>query len=238
MKLLIIAATATEIMPFLKVMEQRAVNGIWTSAHNDNRNGDELVKSSSLSVSTLITGIGICATTYQLTKHLQSNRYDFMLQVGIAGSYNLQTPLGTLVFVKSEQFGDLGAEDDTRFLNVFDMGIAGIDELPYEAGKIVNQLNTQQYKLNLPQVKGLTVNTCSGNETTILMRNTKFGCDVESMEGAACHYISTMEGISFAQVRAISNYVTKRDKGSWKMKEAITMLNEWLIGYIDVMSKI
>ena len=53
------------------------------------------------------------------------------------------------------------------------------------------------------------------------------------MEGAAFHYVCLKEHVPFAQVRAISNFVTPRDKSQWQMKKAITNLNKWLIKFIE-----
>jgi futalosine hydrolase len=76
------------------------------------------------------------------------------------------------------------------------------------------------------------VNTVSGSEPTIKLRSEKYNATVESMEGAAFHYVCLQEGVAFAQVRAISNYVMPRDKSQWQMKDAIFNLNNWLISFI------
>jgi futalosine hydrolase len=46
------------------------------------------------------------------------------------------------------------------------------------------------------------------------------------MEGAAFMFASQMHGVPFAQVRAVSNAVERRNRGAWKMTEAIAALNE------------
>ena len=53
----------------------------------------------------------------------------------------------------------------------------------------------------------------------------KFGADIESMEGAAFHYVCLQEKIKFLQLRSISNIAGERDKTKWTMKEAIVNLN-------------
>jgi futalosine hydrolase len=52
---------------------------------------------------------------------------------------------------------------------------------------------------------------------------------VESMEGAALHYVCLMEGIPFLQIRSVSNVTGDRDKNRWKLKEAIENLNKSLV---------
>ena len=48
----------------------------------------------------------------------------------------------------------------------------------------------------------------------------KFLPVIESMEGAALHYVCLMEKIPFLQIRSISNYIGERDKKKWNMKDA------------------
>jgi futalosine hydrolase len=50
--------------------------------------------------------------------------------------------------------------------------------------------------------------------------------DVESMEGAAFMYASLIAGVPFAQVRAVSNMVERRNRGAWKIDAAITALGD------------
>ena len=54
----------------------------------------------------------------------------------------------------------------------------------------------------------------------------KFNPGIESMEGAALHYVCLLQKVSFLQLRSISNMVGERDKSKWAMKEAINNLNE------------
>ena len=55
-----------------------------------------------------------------------------------------------------------------------------------------------------------------------------FNADIETMEGAALHYVCLQEHIPFLQIRSISNHVGERDKTKWKIKEAIENLNKEL----------
>ncbi|HVG69567.1 MAG TPA: hypothetical protein VM819_01615, partial [Vicinamibacterales bacterium] len=53
----------------------------------------------------------------------------------------------------------------------------------------------------------------------------RYDPDVESMEGAAFMYASLIAGVPFAQVRAVSNAVERRNRGAWKMDQAIKALS-------------
>ncbi|MES2701175.1 MAG: futalosine hydrolase [Bacteroidota bacterium] len=207
MKLLIVAATEAEIGPFLEDRENAGADA---------------------AAEVLITGVGMVATTYALTKHLQACKYDLVLQVGIGGSFDKSIEPGSLVFVNSDRYGDLGAEDHDNYIDIFEMGLMDKDSHPHSKGMLTNPISPVCEHITLPKTNGLTVNTVSGNERTIQQRTDRYGCAVESMEGAAFHYVCLREGIAFAQVRAISNYVTPRDKSQWRMQDAISNLNKWL----------
>ena len=211
MKLLIVAATEAEINPTIEYLHNSHF------AHG--------------MVEVLITGVGMVATTYALTKQLQKQQYDLVLQAGVGGSFDRAIALGSLVFVTSERFGDLGAEDHDDYIDIFDMGL--IPEGPPFTGNLLQTpLLPVHGRISLPRVSGLTINTVSGRESTIALRTERFGSQVESMEGAALHYVCLMENIPFAQVRALSNYVIPRDKSQWQMKDAIINLNSWLTEFI------
>jgi futalosine hydrolase len=220
MKILLVAATALEIAALLQHLQQhwQSIDAA-TFMHNDT------------TVSLCITGVGMVAATYAVTKALFSETYDLALQAGVGGSFNRDIALGTVVQVTSDQYGDLGAEDHDAFLDIFDMGLLQKEEHPYTDGKLVMPGDTL-FEKALPVVSGITVNTVSGNAAIIAARSLRYKADVESMEGAAFHYTCLREQVPFAQVRAISNYVEPRNREVWKMKEAIINLNNWLIDYL------
>ncbi len=213
MNLLIVSATEAEIAPFTQYMQTARLRG-------------------GVSGGILYTGVGMLNATYELTKHLATNSYDLVLQVGVAGSYGRGIDPGKVVFVTSDQYGDLGAEDHDNYIDIFDMGLMQQDARPFVNGKLLTPLLSIHNRIQLMQVSGITVNTVSGNEHTIKRRHEKYHADVETMEGVALHYVCLKEKVTFAQVRAISNYVQPRDRSSWRMQEAITNLNNWLIDFI------
>jgi futalosine hydrolase len=52
------------------------------------------------------------------------------------------------------------------------------------------------------------------------------------MEGAALHYVCLQMNRPFLQIRAISNYVTPRNRAAWKIGEAVMALNAQLIDWL------
>jgi futalosine hydrolase len=92
--------------------------------------------------------------------------------------------------------------------------------------------------LKLPTKKGVTVNTISTDKNKIDLYHSRYKATLESMEGAALHYMGRDLNIPFIQLRAVSNYVGERNKAKWEMKEAIYNLNETLLQYLDALHQI
>lgn len=215
MKILIVAATTEEILPFLKWMEEKP------SEHHQ--------------IDTLVTSVGLVATTFHLTYVLTHNEFDLVIQAGIAGSFRKNLPIGQTVFVVTETFADLGSEDkDGQFISAFDMGFIKTDEFPFTEGRIHNP--GAEAADFLKQVHAISSNTSHGKKSSIDLIIKQFNPDIESMEGAAFFYTCRMMDVHFLEIRAISNYVEPRDKSSWNIPLAIDNLNETLIGIVDVLS--
>jgi futalosine hydrolase len=221
MKLLLVAATGFELEPTSEYLRK-----------NWNEVNESFYTKGDNSITTCISGVGIMATAYTLSKQLQDH-FDLALQAGVGGGFDRELKLGQLVFIKSEQLGDLGAEDHYSFLDLFDLDLLKPGAAPFTGKELVTPILPVHEKIDLPHVNGITVNTVAGSEFTVQMRKDKFAPQVESMEGAAFHYVCLKEKIPFAQIRSISNYAEPRDKTKWQMKEAIIALNKWLIDFIE-----
>ena len=145
--------------------------------------------------------------------------------MGVCGSFNPNLPPGSVVHVTADRFPELGAEDGDAFLSIHDLKLLGEDEFPFESGMLVNAVPPALSPLSeLKQVTGITVNTVHGNDRTIAAVRERYRPDVESMEGAAFMYSCLVAGVPFAQVRAVSNAVERRNRGAWRMDPAISAL--------------
>lgn len=223
--MLLVAATRAEIGPTLEYLAPYKVGSM----------GDHYVMGN-LQVGLCISGVGLMATTYALTRAVPGDKYDLILQVGIAGSFDPALPLGETVWITTEMLGDQGAEDNGAYLDTFELGLAEPDAAPFENRALPTPHHEIHKHIRLPKVSGLTVNAVSGHMPTIDLRRSKYGCQVESMEGATLHYVCLQLGVPFAQVRTISNYVTPRDKNTWELGMAVKNLNEWLGGFLQEIS--
>jgi futalosine hydrolase len=184
-----------------------------------------------LFVSLLLTGAGLPISMYAHTKALSKQRYDLVINAGIAGAIDRNLAIGDVVQVVSERFGDLGIEDkDGSFKDLFALELLQSDEPPFENGLLKNPIADFNF---LPPVRGVTVNTIKGATTSIPTWLVQANADVESMEGAACFYVCLLEKMPFLEVRAISNYVEPRNRANWNLPLSIHQLNQVLIEMVE-----
>jgi futalosine hydrolase len=221
MKILLVAATVAEILPAL------AHYGITVSRAHKQR-----FTTSRHTVHICITGGGLMQATFSLARVLLEDKYDFALQAGIGGTFDLQDVLGNVVAVRRERLGDAGAEDQEQFIDLFDLGFADKHERPFHDGWLVNPMTGIPFLLPNEIRDGITVSTVSGHAPTIEKRRAQFNPGVESMEGAALHYTCLQLNIPFLQIRALSNYITPRNRDSWQIGKAIASLNNTLIDWL------
>ena len=173
-------------------------------------------------------------TAYFLGRQLETANYDFAVNAGIAGTFNKSMPPGTVVNVVEDCIPEFGAEDGTKFLSVFELGLVDPDVWPYRQGKLVNDSFADATwpglkKINqLPTATAITSNTVRGSIQGIEWIRQLALADLESMEGAAFFYACLVKRISFLQLRAVSNFVEERDKSSWNLDLALKNLNRVL----------
>ena len=99
MKSLLCGATTYELTPAIRWLEENARKKNFSTFMLD---GQE--------IQILVTGVGLVQATFSLTKMLQAERYDLLVQIGIGGSYRKDDSLGSVVQVVEECFGDLAGE--------------------------------------------------------------------------------------------------------------------------------
>lgn len=215
MPITIVAATEAEILPTIRFLSGKGFE----------------VQGNKIQL--LITGVGLMAATYSLTRHTTLQKPHLMIQAGIAGSFSEQLPILSTVVVADDGMGDLGAEEQGHFKDIFDLHLADQNNFPFTDRRLENPTIDNWQTAGFKAVHGITVNEISTRESRIQELKKKYQADLESMEGAAIHYVCLQEKISFVQLRCISNFVGERDKKNWKLKESIEVLNESLIQLIQ-----
>jgi energy-coupling factor transporter ATP-binding protein EcfA2 len=106
--ILVVAATVKEIEPFIR----HCKNSDWQAV--------------SPIVDILISGIGLTASTYSISKQIQLKKYGLVIQVGVAGCFKLNVPLGSVVVVKKDTIADQSVIEMKKLKTLFDVGLGYI----------------------------------------------------------------------------------------------------------------
>lgn len=224
MRILLVAATALEVAPLVATLHP--LDGGSAHLRRFTRAGHD--------VHLLTTGVGLMNTAAWCSGLLARERYDLAVNLGVCGSFRPELPPGTVVHVTSDMVADLGAEDGECFLSLEQLGLLGPDDFPYSGGHLVNAAPPAVTVLRgLPEARGVTVNRVHGHERSIRDVVARVDPDVESMEGAAFMYCCLLHAVPFAQVRAVSNVVERRNRAAWKLGDAIQALNATASDILD-----
>ena len=175
-------------------------------------------------VRVVVTGVGAVNSAYALARAIERERPEAIIVCGIGGAYPASgLKIGEVVCAESECYGDLGASSPDGFLDMAALGF------PVVAGEkpIFNTLPMQIFPA-AQRVPFVTLNTCTGMDVEPRVA----GWAVENMEGAAVAHVAALAGIPVGEIRGISNMVGKRDRSSWRVKEAATAAQEALMEWI------
>jgi futalosine hydrolase len=168
------------------------------------------------------TGVGMLHTTHTLTRWIREQRPDLVVQAGIGGTFDTtRHPVGSVVAIRRDAQADLGVMETDGWRDVFAMGFADPSAPPYRDGWLVNPHTFLLEGSGLPQATGVTVNRVSSDPAWIESVTARLLPDLESMEGAALHFVCLSESVPFLQIRGVSNAVGVRDKSAWRIREAL-----------------
>jgi futalosine hydrolase len=221
MKIALVAATWQEIAPVQDYLSER----LYLKNHHQ--------------FTLWVTGVGLVNTTYNLTKKIAQEKPDMAIQVGIAGSFQpLVYSPGDVVAVKEDVIGDLGVqESNDTWSDIFDLKLADPNLFPFTSRKLQNPHNQLLHKINLPVISAVSVNEITTSPKRIHQLIEQYSPAIESMEGAAFHFVCLNEGIPFIQIRSISNRIGERDKSQWQLSKAFENLQNTLITLINKLSE-
>ncbi|MDN3579568.1 futalosine hydrolase [Mucilaginibacter flavus] len=201
MLILVVAATAPEIEPLTR--------------HFGNK------------IDVLITGAGMVPTAFKLGQQLTLRKYDLVINLGIAGSFDRNIEPGYVLEITEDTFSETGAQDDEQFIPITTLGFG---ENTFKPSTTLEEVEGNFY---LKKARAITVNTVHGHEASIKKVQDRLNPQLESMEGAAFFYACQQVNAKCMQIRAVSNYVEKRNRASWQIGLAIKNLNTFAIDLID-----
>lgn len=216
MHCLLVASTAGEITPFTEHLA-----------------ATEKLEHIDFDIDILITGVGSNAATYHLTRYLQAKKPDLVIQAGVAGSFDKNTTIGTVFAVIEDTYADQGVQEKSGFRDLFDLQLAAPNDLPFKKGVLKNPNKVLIQRTKLKKARSVTVNEITTQQKRAQYYLEKYKAKLESMEGASLHYVCLQEGVSFLQIRSVSNYVGERNKKKWDLPLAIENLNKQLIRLLE-----
>jgi futalosine hydrolase len=147
--------------------------------------------------------------------------YRTVVSAGVAGGFPGRAPVGATVIAARSVAADLGAETPDGFLRVDELGF----------GTSVADADATLFKSlasALPEaVVGdiLTVSTVTGTAQIAAGLAARFPAAVaEGMEGYGVACAAAGAGVPFGELRTVSNAVGPRDRGAWRLGDALTAL--------------
>ncbi len=218
MRILVVAATQPEVEPLMEALHMQK--------SEDEPNLFVTRHASIANCSVLITGVGMVPTAFALARHLPHNVYHLVINLGIAGSFDRGIALGEILEITEDTFAELGAEDDKKFISIEKLGFGA------SIFKPTSNIGHFTKKIRLKQVNAITVNKVHGNEDSIANIVERLNPQLESMEGAAFFYACRELKVPCIQIRAVSNYIEKRNRDNWQIGLAVKNLNNFAIDLI------
>ena len=175
------------------------------------------------------TGVGPVNAAHAVTLFLAQADAGAIVMCGVGGAYpSSGLQVGDVVCAASECYGDLGATSPSGFLDMKTLGFPVV-EAPTP---LFNEIPMQVFPVErrLPFV---TVSSCTGTDIIARELEARTAGAVESMEGAAIAHVAHLHGVPVGEVRGISNIVTNRDIGAWRLKEAALASQEALVRWMS-----
>ncbi|TAE50678.1 MAG: futalosine hydrolase [Bacteroidetes bacterium] len=214
MRLLLVAATLPETALLCERLDLHRQGALWQG------------RAGAWEIDLLITGVGMVNTAFTLGRYLAAQRPDLAINVGIAGTFDREMALGTVVEVVSDFFPELGAESPEGFLDMEALGFPVLETVTQRWPGGLN--NPSPSLLEIPKVSGATVNTVHGVPESISALLARCRPQVETMEGAAFFHAMLASGVPFLAFRGISNYVEPRNRAAWQIGPALRQVQELL----------
>lgn len=219
--ILLVAPTEFEIKPLLDKMNQP----VYTNSYIK-----EFYLSQNTNLDVIVTGVGIPATIYKIMRIFSRIKYDIVISVGLAYSFNPIYKEGAIVNVTSEAFADMGYQNNNQFLTFFESNVADPELHPFKNGLLTNP-NAEKYSIvrQIPKVSGVTMNTfrLSMDDTENLLK--KYSPDIQTIEGAAVSYVCQLEKTPFVEIRAIFNNAINTEAKKEEAMPCIQNLNKFVL---------
>ncbi|MEV0007537.1 futalosine hydrolase [Streptomyces sp. NPDC047973] len=160
------------------------------------------------------------ATACALAAAPAGEPYACVVSAGIGGGFAPAAPVGSLVVATAIVAADLGAETPDGFVPVTALGFGRDTFLP--PGHLVRDVASATGAVPGPV---LTVSTVTGSAArTAELLAAHPGAVAEAMEGFGVAEAADRFGVPALELRAVSNAVGPRDRGAWRIGDALAAL--------------
>ncbi len=181
----------------------------------------------------VVTGLGVINSALVLGRALERNEISGVLNMGLAGSFDLATlPLLVPCVVNEEiwpEYGLLGENGlEPRGLG-FSLGTVQ-GEPVWERIEIFPDAAAEKMGLKLPggvqTATSLTVSGVTGTRERAVELVGRYVADIENMEGFALAYACALSSVPFLELRVVSNLVGSRENEHWNLSGALGQLGK------------
>jgi futalosine hydrolase len=153
---------------------------------------------------------------------LEGRPYTLVVSAGIAGGFQPEAPVGSLVVADEITAADLGAETADGFVPVTELGFGTVSHRPPDA---LVRATAQAAGAHSGGV--LTVSTVTGTAARAAALRARHPYALaEAMEGFGVAEAATAHGVPVLEIRAVSNPVGPRDRAAWRIGDALAALTE------------
>lgn len=171
----------------------------------------------------VVTGVGKAAAAGAVARVIDPARHGLVLSVGIAGSIGRAAGIGSVVLATRCELADDGVQSSDGYRPLSSSGFGPFP--PDKASGIDVPPSVIAVLQPLADVLGpvATVSLCSGTDTAAeALEQRAFAA--EAMEGAAVALVAVRLGVSFGELRVVSNNTGERSRQRWDMAVAFASL--------------
>ncbi|PWI16345.1 futalosine hydrolase [Streptomyces sp. Act143] len=170
----------------------------------------------------IAAGVGPALAAAATATALAAAPYGLVVSAGIAGGFQPDAPVGSLVVADEITAADLGAETADGFLPVTELGFGTVTHRPPET-LVRDAVGATGARAGAV----LTVSTVTGTAArAALLKGRHPTALAEAMEGFGVAEAAALHGVPVLEVRAVSNPVGPRDRAAWRIGEALAALTE------------
>jgi futalosine hydrolase len=173
-------------------------------------------------VDVIAVGVGPALAAAATATALAGTPYGLVVSAGIAGGFQPEAPVGSLVVADEITAADLGAETAEGFVPVTELGFGTVTHRPPEA-----LVRDAVAATGARRGAVLTVSTVTGTAArAAALRERHPTALAEAMEGFGIAEAAALHGVPVLEVRAVSNPVGPRDRAAWRIPDALAALTD------------